>query len=302
MDTDTAMEFSTLQVAAQSAPPQGLARNIIPPQGPTRNVPPQGPAKEITAPDLVSHLTKAMASAAVEVIDGLARPPLVTDATDAALQERFMQRRTTAQHSSTTPAATGRVSVFDQLAHRQQSPMKEDTWQPHPEMMPWKITERGHQPERSQEPARSTSQVAQESGWSTSQKRHSQSHPQDKGDSKKGRMEDGTTQGRKVQVGIDWANTGIQKLVPKPDPNTLHLDQTHLGLQTVCPHPRLSLQSLLGGHSGHRERVIQQDTIRHQPHKKARPAKWKPTRWKLRVPGWVLPSTRVTLKNSPIRG
>ena len=106
MDTDTAMEFSTLQVVAWSAPPQGLARNIIPPQGPARNVPPQGPAKEITAPDLVNHLTKAMASAATEVIDGLACPLLVTDTTDAALRERFMQRRMAAQHSSATPAAT----------------------------------------------------------------------------------------------------------------------------------------------------------------------------------------------------
>ena len=151
MDTDTAMEFSTLQVVARSAPPQGLARNITPPQGLARNitppqglarnVPPQGLAKEITAPDLVNHLTKAMASAAAEVIDGLTRPLPVTDATDAALRERFMQRRPTTQHSGATPAATGRVSVFDQLAHRQQSPMKEDTWQPHPEMMPWKITE-----------------------------------------------------------------------------------------------------------------------------------------------------------------
>ena len=117
-DTDTAMEFSTLQVAAWSAPPQGPARNIIPPQGLTRNVPTQGPAKEITAPDLVSHLTKAMASAAMEVIDRLTHPLPVTDATDATLQERFMQRRMTAQHSGTTPAATSSVSVFDQLAHR----------------------------------------------------------------------------------------------------------------------------------------------------------------------------------------
>ena len=75
MDTDTAMEFNTLQVAARSAPPQG----------PARNVPPQGPAKELTAPDLVNHLTKAMATAATEVIDGPAHPPLVTDATDANL-------------------------------------------------------------------------------------------------------------------------------------------------------------------------------------------------------------------------
>ena len=82
-DTDTAMEFSTLQVAA-------------------RNVPSQGLAKEITAPDLVNHLTKAMASTATEVIDGLAHPPPVTDATDTALQERFMQRRMAAQHSGAT--------------------------------------------------------------------------------------------------------------------------------------------------------------------------------------------------------
>ena len=96
--------------------------------------------------------------------------------------------------------------------------MKEDTWQPCPEMTPRKITERGRQPERSQEPGRSTSRVAQESSWSISQKRHSQSCPRDEGDSKKGRMEDGATRGRKVQIGIDWANTGIQKPVPKPNP------------------------------------------------------------------------------------
>ena len=82
-----------------------------------------------------------MANAAAEVIDGLARPLLVTDATDAALRERFVQRRVAAQYSSATPAATGRVSVFDWLAHRQQSPLKEDTWQTHPEMMPRKVTE-----------------------------------------------------------------------------------------------------------------------------------------------------------------
>ena len=127
-----AMEFNTLQVVARSTPPQGPARNIIPPQGLARNVPPQGSAKEITALDLVNYMTKAMASTATEVIDRLACHLLVTDATDATLRERFMQRRMAAQHSSTTPAATSRVSVFDWLAHRQQSPMKEDTWQPHP--------------------------------------------------------------------------------------------------------------------------------------------------------------------------
>ena len=109
-DTDAVMEFDTLQVTARSAPPQG-------------------PAKE-----LVNHLTKVMANAATEVIDGLAHPLPVTDATNATLRERFMQRRAAGQHSSTTPAATGRVSVFDQLAHRQQSPQKEEPWPTHLEM------------------------------------------------------------------------------------------------------------------------------------------------------------------------
>ena len=95
MDTDTAMEFNTLKVTA-------------------RNAPPQGPARELSAPDLVNHLTKVMANAATEVFDGLARPLLVTNATDAVVRERFLQRRAAAaQHSSTNPAATGRVSGFD---------------------------------------------------------------------------------------------------------------------------------------------------------------------------------------------
>ena len=53
---------------------------------------------------------------------------------------------------------------------------------------------------------------------STSQKRHSQSRPRDEGESKKGHTE-GDGRSNKVQVGIDWSNMGIQKLVPKPDPH-----------------------------------------------------------------------------------
>ena len=176
----------------------------------------QGPAKEL-ALDLLNHLTKAMATVAAEVIDRLARLPPVTDAADAALWERFLQRRAAAQHSGATPTATGWVSVFDRLAHRQLTPQKEDPGQTHPEMMLWKVTERGCQPERGQESGRSTSWVVQETGQSTSQKRHSQSCPRDEADSKKGRRNEGTAC-RKVQVGIDWANMGIQKPVPKSDP------------------------------------------------------------------------------------
>ena len=60
------MEFDTLKV---------MARAVSPP----------GPAKELSAPDLVNHLTKVMASANAGVIDGLTWPPPVTDTTDATL-------------------------------------------------------------------------------------------------------------------------------------------------------------------------------------------------------------------------
>ena len=59
------------------------------------------------------------------------------------------------QHSNTNPpSAAGRVTVWDQLAHRQQTPQKEDPWVTRLEMTPQK-TERGCQLERSQEPGRS---------------------------------------------------------------------------------------------------------------------------------------------------
>ena len=142
-DTDTAMEFDTLKVTARAVPP----------------------AKEVSALELADHLTKVMASAAVEVIDRLAQPLPVTDATDTMVIERFLQRRMTARQ---TPSATGRF--WERLAHHQQTPPKEGPWVTWPEMMPRKV-ERGRQPERSQESGRSTSRVAQDSSWSTSQKR-----------------------------------------------------------------------------------------------------------------------------------
>ena len=217
-DTDTAMEFDTLKVTS-------------------RSVPPQGPARDLSAPDFVSHLTKVMADATATAIDR-AQPLPVTDATDAALQERFQQRRVVAtQHSNTQPPATGHISVFDRLEHRQ-TPQQEDPFMTLPEMTPRKV-EKGHQPDRSQEPGRSTSQAAQESGRLTSQKRHSQSHPRDEADSKKGRTEGGTSQGHKVQVGIDWANTGIQKPVPKPDSQHPSFKPDPSGSTDSLPPPQI---------------------------------------------------------------
>ena len=62
--------------------------------------------------------------------------------------------------------------------------------------MPRKV-DRGWQLNREQEPL-----------WATSQKRWSQSQPCDEVDPKKGRTE-GDGKSGKIQVGIDWANTGI---------------------------------------------------------------------------------------------
>ena len=194
------MEFDTLKVAPRNAPPQGLTR-------------------ELTAPELVSCFTQGMVNATAEILDKFAQLLPVSVAADATLRERFQQRRATApQPPATKPAPTSHVSAFDWLKHHKQSPQKEDPWTTHLEIMPQKI-ERGWQPDRSQEcSGRSTSQSEEQSARSCSQKRHSQLRSRDEVDSKKGQTEEGTGKSCKVQVGIDWANTGIQKPALKPDP------------------------------------------------------------------------------------
>ena len=71
-------------------------------------------------------------------------------------------------------------------------------------MTPHKI-DRGRQPHKEQE----TQQAV-------SQKRRSQPRPRDEADPKKGRTESEGKPG-KIQVGIDWSTTGIQKPASKPD-------------------------------------------------------------------------------------
>ena len=78
-------------------------------------------------------------------------------------------------------------------------------WAPWPEMTPQKM-ERGRQLGRDQE----------SSSRPPSQKQWSQSRPRHKADPKKGRTE-GEQRPSNIQVGIDWANMGISKPVPKPD-------------------------------------------------------------------------------------
>ena len=76
---------------------------------------------------------------------------------------------------------------------------------PRPEMTPRKV-ECGRQPGREQD----------SSSRPPSQKRRSQSRPRDEANAKKG-WTDSEHRPSKIQVGIDWANTGIGKPVPKPD-------------------------------------------------------------------------------------
>ena len=161
----------------------------------------------VSAPDLMSSITKSMTAAATEILEQFTHPPLVDDAVDAAIRERFQQRRAAA--SRIIPAGmetSGWVSAFDQLGHWAQTPQKEEEWEPRPEMTPRKV-ERGRQ---------SSSTAGSEPPHSTSQKRQSQSQPRDKGEPKKGCTED-EGQSSKVQVGIDWSTTGIQKPVSKLD-------------------------------------------------------------------------------------
>ena len=71
-------------------------------------------------------------------------------------------------------------------------------------MMPRKV-DHGQQPDKEQE-----------SQWARSQKCRSQSWPHNEADPKKGKRE---VEGKssKIQVGIDWMTTGIQKPVSKSD-------------------------------------------------------------------------------------
>ena len=162
----------------------------------------------LSAPDPVSSITKSMMAVATEILEKYVRPPPMDDAMSAAIWEQFQQwRAATTQFIPAGMESSARVSAFDRLRHWVQTPRKDDEWEPRPEMTPRKI-ERGCQTSRA---------AGSEPPHSTSQKRRSQSQPQDEGEAKKGHTEiDGWS--HRVQVGIDWSTTGIRKPVPKPDP------------------------------------------------------------------------------------
>ena len=201
-DTDTAMEMGGLSMV---------------PGGPdTRPVPPR--AKGLTAPgsmstpELAATVARGVAAAATQILERYAQPPNeaerppVDQAADAALRERLQRGlKATPWTTPGSQPASERVSVFDWLGHRVHDTQKEDEWAPHLEMTPRKV-EGGHQPGRDQD----------SSSRPLSQKRGSQSHPRDEASAKKGWTDSDNCPGM-IQVGIDWANTGIGKPVPKPN-------------------------------------------------------------------------------------
>ena len=103
----------------------------------------------LLAPDLVSSLTKGMMVAATQILEKFTCPPPVDDAADATIWEHFQKRRAAATWVIPVgmESSAGRVSAFDQLRHRAQTPQKEKEWEPRPEMTPWKV-DRGRQSSR----------------------------------------------------------------------------------------------------------------------------------------------------------
>ena len=201
-DTDMAMEMGGLSMA---------------PRGPDiRHVPPRAKAPtapgSMSTPELATTVACGVTAAATQILEWYAQPPNeakcppVDQAADAALRE-CLQRCLKASPWTTlgSQPVSERVLVFDRLGHRAQDTQKEDEWAPHPEMTPRKV-ERGCQPGRDQD----------SSSTPPSQKRRSQSCPREEVSAKKGWTDSDNCPG-KIQVGIDWANTGIGKPVPKPD-------------------------------------------------------------------------------------
>ena len=201
-DTDTAMEMGGLSMA-----PWGPDTHCVPPRAKAPTA-----LGSMSTPELTATVARGVAAATTQILEQYAQPPNeaerppVDQVADTALQE-CLQRRLKAS-PWTTPGSqpvSERVSVFDQLGHRAQDTQKEDEWAPHPEMTPQKV-EHGCQPGRDPD----------SSSRPPSQKRQSQSHPWEEASAKKG-WTDSDHRPAKIQVGIDWVNTGIGKPVPKPD-------------------------------------------------------------------------------------
>ena len=193
-DTDVAMEMGGLSMA-----PRGPDTHHIPP----RAKPPTA-LGSMSTPELAITVAGGVAAATTQILERYAKPPNeaerppVDPAADAALREH-LQRCLKGSPWTTlgSQPASESVSVFDWLGHRMRDTQKEDEWAPRPEMTPRKV-EHGRQPGRDQD----------SSSRPPSQKRRSQSRPREEASAKKGRTDSDNHPG-KIQVGIDWANTGI---------------------------------------------------------------------------------------------
>ena len=100
-DTDVAMEMGGLGLSSS----RSETCRVMP-----QMEAPQKQARMLSAPDLVSSITKGMTAAVMEILERFARPPPVDDMADATIQEHFKQRR------AATPAGaetSGWVSAFD---------------------------------------------------------------------------------------------------------------------------------------------------------------------------------------------
>ena len=116
-------------------------------------------------------------------------------------------------------------------------------------------------PQKVDRGCQSSHTASSEPPHSTSQKRQSQSQPRDEGEPKKGCTEN---EGRssKVQVGIDWSTTGIQKPVSKldlrhpsfkPDPFRASKDQQPRVKSTVVSKASQKQSSTCGAPPGFQE-------------------------------------------------
>ena len=69
----------------------------------------------LSAPDLVSSLTKGMTEAATQILEKFTCPLPVDDVADAAIREHFQQRRaaSTRMIPAGMESSAGQVSAFD---------------------------------------------------------------------------------------------------------------------------------------------------------------------------------------------
>ena len=100
MDTDVAMEMGGLGMGSS----RSETLRVMPRM---EALPEQ--TRMLSAPDLVSSLTKGMMEAATQILEKFTRPLPVDDAVDAAIWERFQQRR-----AASTQNDTSRNGIFHQ--------------------------------------------------------------------------------------------------------------------------------------------------------------------------------------------